>query len=66
MLLSGRSHDVLTDVIEVLRNAGYPVVPVLVGDARDTHGVNDRLQLARAEAELRRRINERWTTASAP
>lgn len=50
----------LTDVIEVLRTAGYPVVPVIVADPQETHGVNDRLQLARAEAELRRRTNQRW------
>ncbi|MGH9245647.1 MAG: bifunctional UDP-N-acetylglucosamine diphosphorylase/glucosamine-1-phosphate N-acetyltransferase GlmU [Acidimicrobiales bacterium] len=50
----------LTDVIEVLRTAGYAVVPVVAADAEETHGVNDRLQLARAEAELRRRTNEAW------
>jgi bifunctional UDP-N-acetylglucosamine pyrophosphorylase / glucosamine-1-phosphate N-acetyltransferase len=53
----------LTDVVEVLRSAGYPVVPVVVGDPQETHGVNDRMQLALAEAELRRRINERWMRA---
>jgi bifunctional UDP-N-acetylglucosamine pyrophosphorylase/glucosamine-1-phosphate N-acetyltransferase len=53
----------LTDVVEVLRTAGYPVVPVVVADPQETHGVNDRLQLARAEAELRRRINDRWMRA---
>jgi bifunctional UDP-N-acetylglucosamine pyrophosphorylase / glucosamine-1-phosphate N-acetyltransferase len=50
----------LTDVIEVLRTAGYPVVAVTVADPDEVHGVNDRLQLARAEAELRRRTNQRW------
>jgi bifunctional UDP-N-acetylglucosamine pyrophosphorylase/glucosamine-1-phosphate N-acetyltransferase len=52
----------LTDVIEVLRTAGYPVVAVVVDEPEETHGVNDRRQLARAEAELRRRTNERWLT----
>jgi bifunctional UDP-N-acetylglucosamine pyrophosphorylase/glucosamine-1-phosphate N-acetyltransferase len=53
----------LTDVVEVLRSAGYPVVAVVVADPQETQGVNDRLQLARAEAELRRRINQRWMRA---
>ena len=50
----------LTDVVEVLHDAGYPVVSMVADDARETQGVNDRLQLAQAEAELRRRTNERW------
>jgi bifunctional UDP-N-acetylglucosamine pyrophosphorylase/glucosamine-1-phosphate N-acetyltransferase len=48
----------LTDVVEVLHDAGYPLAAVAAEDARDTQGVNDRLQLATAEAELRRRTNE--------
>jgi bifunctional UDP-N-acetylglucosamine pyrophosphorylase/glucosamine-1-phosphate N-acetyltransferase len=32
----------------------------VASDAADTTGVNDRLQLAAAEAELRRRTNEAW------
>jgi bifunctional UDP-N-acetylglucosamine pyrophosphorylase/glucosamine-1-phosphate N-acetyltransferase len=50
----------LTDVVEVLAGAGYRVSAVVVDDAADTQGVNDRLQLAAAEAELRRRTNEGW------
>src|SRR5919107_1199834 len=50
----------LTDVVEVLADAGYPVVAVEAEDARTCMGVNDRVQLAEAEAELRRRTNERW------
>lgn len=50
----------LTDVVEVLADAGYAVVPVLAADAGETQGINDRRQLAIAEAELRRRTNERW------
>jgi bifunctional UDP-N-acetylglucosamine pyrophosphorylase/glucosamine-1-phosphate N-acetyltransferase len=48
----------LTDVIEVLHDAGYPIAALAAEDHRDTQGVNDRLQLASAEAELRRRTNE--------
>ena len=48
----------LTDVVEVLYQAGYPVVSMVAEDFRETQGVNDRVQLAAAEAELRRRTNE--------
>ncbi len=48
----------LTDVVEVLYQAGYPVVSLVAADFRETQGVNDRLQLAVAEKELRRRTNE--------
>ncbi len=50
----------LTDVVGVLADAGYPVVSVVVDDAAETQGVNDRVQLAAAERELRRRTNEGW------
>ena len=50
----------LTDVVAVLREAGYRVGAVEVADPADAEGINDRLQLAAAEAELRRRTNERW------
>jgi bifunctional UDP-N-acetylglucosamine pyrophosphorylase/glucosamine-1-phosphate N-acetyltransferase len=50
----------LTDVVEVLAGAGYRVSAVVADDPADTKGVNDRLQLAAAEAELRRRTNEGW------
>ena len=50
----------LTDVIEVLASAGYRVSAVVAEDALDTTGVNDRLQLAAAEMELRLRTNEAW------
>lgn len=50
----------LTDVIEVLHQAGYAVRARVASDASETLGVNDRAQLARAESVLRARINERW------
>jgi bifunctional UDP-N-acetylglucosamine pyrophosphorylase/glucosamine-1-phosphate N-acetyltransferase len=50
----------LTDVIGVLSDAGYPVHSLVVADSMEAAGVNDRAQLAVAEAELRDRINERW------
>jgi bifunctional UDP-N-acetylglucosamine pyrophosphorylase/glucosamine-1-phosphate N-acetyltransferase len=50
----------LTDVVAVLYGAGYMVQSTIVADAMEAAGVNDRAQLAVAEAELRDRINERW------
>ncbi len=50
----------LTDVVEVLHDAGYGVAAVVAEDEEETHGVNDRAQLAAAEAELRRRTNHHW------
>ena len=50
----------LTDVVGVLHDAGYRVEGMVAADPTETEGVNDRVQLARAEAELRRRTNERW------
>jgi bifunctional UDP-N-acetylglucosamine pyrophosphorylase/glucosamine-1-phosphate N-acetyltransferase len=50
----------VTDVVGVLAEAGHPVVSLVAEDADETQGVNDRAQLAVAEAELRRRTNERW------
>lgn len=50
----------LTDVVEVLAEAGHPVITMQVDDPAETQGINDRAQLAVAEAELRRRINLGW------
>ncbi|HEV3225397.1 MAG TPA: NTP transferase domain-containing protein [Acidimicrobiales bacterium] len=53
----------LTDVVEVLHDAGYSIVPIVVPDDSEPQGINDRRQLAAAEAELRRRINDAWLGA---
>jgi bifunctional UDP-N-acetylglucosamine pyrophosphorylase/glucosamine-1-phosphate N-acetyltransferase len=50
----------LTDVIAVLHDAGYPVTSMIVDDPMEASGVNDRSQLAAAEAVLRARVNEQW------
>jgi bifunctional UDP-N-acetylglucosamine pyrophosphorylase / glucosamine-1-phosphate N-acetyltransferase len=50
----------VTDVVGVLAEAGHLVVSLVAEDPDETQGVNDRAQLAVAEAELRRRTNERW------
>jgi bifunctional UDP-N-acetylglucosamine pyrophosphorylase/glucosamine-1-phosphate N-acetyltransferase len=53
----------LTDVVEVLAGAGHLVGGMEVADLAEALGVNDRAQLAEAEAELRRRTNARWMAA---
>ncbi|MEZ5232255.1 MAG: NTP transferase domain-containing protein [Acidimicrobiales bacterium] len=50
----------LPDVVDVLHRAGYRVGAVEVGDPAELAEVEDRLGLARVEAEIRRRINDRW------
>jgi bifunctional UDP-N-acetylglucosamine pyrophosphorylase/glucosamine-1-phosphate N-acetyltransferase len=50
----------LTGIYAVLHDAGYRVESLVVDDPMEAAGVNDRAQLAVAEAELRDRVNERW------
>ncbi len=50
----------LTGIYAVLHDAGYRVESLVIADPMEAAGVNDRAQLAVAEAELRDRINERW------
>lgn len=50
----------LTDVVGVLHDAGYTVSAVVADDPGETQGVNDRVQLAHAEAVLRARTNLAW------
>ena len=57
---NAQGEHYLTDVVGVLYEAGHKVGSVLVDDTMEVAGVNDRAQLAVAEAELRDRINERW------
>ena len=49
----------LTDVIGVLADAGYRVGSMVAPNPVETNGVNDRRQLATAEAVLRARTNAR-------
>ena len=50
----------LTDVVAVLADTGHKVTSMIADDPDETHGINDRVQLAAAEHELRRRINIGW------
>lgn len=49
----------LTDVLSIARADGHPVRAHTAGDAAELAGVNDRVQLAEAGAELNRRMLER-------
>jgi bifunctional UDP-N-acetylglucosamine pyrophosphorylase/glucosamine-1-phosphate N-acetyltransferase len=53
----------LTDAIGVLRDAGHKVIAIEAEEAEEAIMVNDRAQLAEAEAELRARINRAWMRA---
>ncbi len=48
----------LTDVIEILRRKSEKVSAFLCADAKETMGINDRVALAEAEKEMKRRVNE--------
>ncbi len=50
----------LTDLVSALHDAGHLTSAMLLEDPSEAYGVNDRAQLARAEAALRERINENW------
>jgi bifunctional UDP-N-acetylglucosamine pyrophosphorylase/glucosamine-1-phosphate N-acetyltransferase len=53
----------LTDVVEVLHEAGYPVASMVAPDPLEASGINDRVQLAAAEAALRQRTADHWLRA---
>jgi len=48
----------LTDVVAAARQAGERVEALLVRDAEEAMGINDRIQLAQAGEIMRQRINE--------
>lgn len=49
----------LTDVVKHLVRAGKKVAGFVIGDEEEMLGINSRVQLARCEAVMRRRINEK-------
>ncbi len=57
---NAQGEEYLTDVLGLLASDGDVVSASLVADATQVLGVNDRVQLARAAAILRDRINEAW------
>jgi bifunctional UDP-N-acetylglucosamine pyrophosphorylase/glucosamine-1-phosphate N-acetyltransferase len=53
----------LTDVVTVARRQGLAVAAHVTDDRWQTEGINDRIQLARMNGELNRRILDRWMRA---
>jgi len=49
----------LTDVIGLMYEGGYNITTVPVIEAAECMGINDRVQLAAADKEMRRRINNK-------
>ncbi len=50
----------IRDAISVLAESGHECRTVMIGDPSDVLPVDNRLELAEAEAELRRRTNRYW------
>lgn len=59
---NSQSEYYLTDVIDILASRGHRI-GATEAPSTETAGVNDRLQLAMAERELRARINREWLLA---
>lgn len=57
---SANGEILLTDLIEAATAQELTVESVLSEDSRETMGVNNRIQLAAAEAAMRQRIREHW------
>jgi bifunctional UDP-N-acetylglucosamine pyrophosphorylase/glucosamine-1-phosphate N-acetyltransferase len=57
---NAKNEYYLTDLIAVLHEAGHVTQALLLEDSSEAAGVNDLVQLARAESVLRGRINQRW------
>lgn len=53
----------LTDLVELYRNEGARVAAFKIPDPDEVMGANDRVQLAQAEAIMRRRVGERLMRA---
>jgi bifunctional UDP-N-acetylglucosamine pyrophosphorylase/glucosamine-1-phosphate N-acetyltransferase len=53
----------LTDLVALACAQGEPVAALHVSDPMEVMGLDTRLKLARAETEMRQRINERWMRA---
>ena len=53
----------LTDLVKMAAGVGVTVESVDSGDGEETLGINNRIQLARAEQAMRERILRRWMLA---
>ena len=55
-----RGEFYLTSLVQMAVSQGASVQALVLQDPHEAMGVNDRVQLAQAEATLRQRIRERW------
>src|SRR3989338_4681072 len=62
LTLSPKHEYYLTDTIHLAVSDGLRVEAVTIDDDRQALGINNRVQLAELEAEMRRRINAHWMT----
>lgn len=53
----------ITDIVEILNRKGYCIGAYTVSDQTEIMGVNSRIQLADAEAVMRKRILKKWMAA---
>lgn len=60
---NGQGEFYLTDVLSIARAEGKRVGAYEIDDVWQTEGINDRVQLARMNREVNRRICERWMRA---
>jgi bifunctional UDP-N-acetylglucosamine pyrophosphorylase/glucosamine-1-phosphate N-acetyltransferase len=58
--LSPKGEYYLTDLVGLAVADGLPVRALVADDPSEMIGVNTRIHLAEAEAQLRRRINQEW------
>jgi bifunctional UDP-N-acetylglucosamine pyrophosphorylase / glucosamine-1-phosphate N-acetyltransferase len=60
---NAQGQEYLTDVVAILRGDGHPAGTVLAADPAEVQGVNDRVQLARAQRACNERLLEEWMRA---
>ena len=53
----------ITDLVEIFRRKGWSVTGVIADNKEEVQGVNDCLELARANKWLNKKINETWMKA---
>ncbi len=61
--VSPKGEYYLTDVVGMAVEQGYPVVSMILEDASEGVGLNNRVHLATVEKLMRARINEKWMLA---
>lgn len=57
---NAQSEYYITDLVEILNKKGLKVKAVITKDNEEVAGVNDKIELARANQEMQKRINREW------